>query len=503
MPTSSRSPKPHAFPLELVAELDELCVARERAKGTHQGSAAALRDQRIEELQAALLEAPPPSRGSVLAGARLERVIKAGSSGTVWRATGVDSGLGCAVKVFHPHCAGRGRMLHHFRQGISALSALKAAGAPPSIVQFLEADDSQLAFSMALVAGSDLTDIARRGWALDKKMQVFSGVCEAVRFAHQRGIIHRGIRPSNILYDETAGCPVVTDFDSADVLTLDATTASYAAPEQRQGGQERLVESDIYSLGRLLQYLITEQTPEPGQPLRLGDEAIARIIATCTQALPAARYGDVEELQSEVRRWRTGQGVSAARQSTHPPTHIPPQALPALARQKRDAGIPWGKILAWCVALVLLGGLTSLAWDHRSELGWGTAAVLPAAPPDAGAVKAPPKKPSKPKRKRAPNSEQDQATGFPSDAISRLFRDHDAAFQRCHADVELPVSARTGQVTTSFRVDAEGVLSDARLVDTTIKTPKVARCIVAAHNGLRLYKRPGLATSAQSRYEIE
>ncbi|HKO91779.1 MAG TPA: protein kinase, partial [Polyangiaceae bacterium] len=299
---SKPSTRPHSFPLEIIAELDELCVERERAKGS---SASAPRDQRIEELQTALLEHPQPIRGSVLAGARLDRVIQAGSFGTVWRATGVDSGLGCAVKVFHLQCAGRGRMLRHFRQGISALRALKAAGAPPSIVQFLEADDSQLAFSMSLVSGHDLTDIARRGWTMEKKMQVFSGVCEAVRFAHQRGILHGGLRPTNILYDEAAGCPVVTDFDSADVSTLEVTTAIYAAPEQRQG-RERLVESDIYSLGRLLQYLITE-APPAGPALSVGEEALARIILTCTQAEPAQRYGDVEEIQTEVRRWRTGQ----------------------------------------------------------------------------------------------------------------------------------------------------------------------------------------------------
>jgi serine/threonine protein kinase len=394
-------------------------------------------------------------------------------------------------------------MLRHFRQGISALRALKAAGAPPSIVQFLGADDSQLAFAMALVPGVDLTDIARRGWAMDKKLQVFSGVCEAVRFAHQRGILHRGIRPANVLYDENAGAPVVTDFDSTDVSTLDATTALYAAPEQRQGGQERLVESDIYSLGRLLQYLITEQNPESGKPPSLEDQALARIIATCTRAEPAERYGDVEELQSEARRWRTGQGVSAARQSTHPPTQIPPQLLPALTSRSSRASAPWGKLLAWVVVFAILGALTKFTWDHRSELGWGSSAVQPTAAPDAGAAPAPKKKPSKPpKRKRTANSES-ESSGFPSDAINRLFVDNDAAFQRCHADVELPVSARTGQVTTSFKVDAEGVLSGARLVDTTIKTPAVARCIVAAHNGLRLYKKPGLATSAQSRYEIE
>jgi serine/threonine protein kinase len=505
----SRSRKPHSFPIELVAELDALCVERDRARGTNQGPDGALRDQRIEELQTALLECPQPIRGSVLAGARLERVIKAGSLGTVWRATGVDSGVSCAVKVFHQNCAGRGRMLQHFRLGMAALRALTAAGAPPSIVQFFEADDSQLAFSMTLVPGHDLSDIASRGWTMEKKMQVFSGICEAVRFAHQRGIIHRDIRPANILYDEKTDGPVLTDFDLTDPLALETTTTAtsrwlYAAPEQRRGGRERLLESDIYSLGRLLQYLITETPPEAGTELTVGDEPIARIIATCTRAEPGERYGDVDELQGEVRRWRAGLGVTAARQSPHRPTQIPPQELPALTLENKKAGTSWNRIMAWSAALALLGTVITYSWDHRSELGWGSTAAQPAPPPDAGAVPAPEKNRGRtPKRTRAPNPDKsDPAPAIPNDAIGRLFRENSAAFQQCHSGVELPVADLTGRVITRFRVDAEGVLSEARLVETTVKATAVAKCVAAAHNGLRLYKKPSLPTYAQSRYDI-
>src|SRR5688572_12307980 len=220
MSQPSRSPMPHPFPIEIVAELDALCVERDRGQDMPRGPESAARAQRIEELQRQLLERPQPIPGTVLANARLERLVKAGSFGTVWRASGVASGLPCAVKVLHQSCASRARMLRQFRQGIAALRALKAAGAPPSIVQLIEVDDSQLAFSMTLVEGSDLTDVGRRGWPLEKKMQVFSGVCEAVRFAHQKGVLHRDLRPANILYDERAGCPVLTDFDQADVLAL-------------------------------------------------------------------------------------------------------------------------------------------------------------------------------------------------------------------------------------------------------------------------------------------
>ena len=498
----SRSPNPHSVPIELVTELDDLCVEREQARGTDQGLGGTFREQRIQELQTALLAFPQPMPGAIWAGARLERVLEAGSFATVWRAQRIDSGADCAVEVFHSNCAARGRMLRHFRQGIGALRALTAAGAPASIVHLYGADDSQLAFSMTLVPGSDLSDIARRGWSIEKKMQVFSGVCAAVKFAHDRGILHRDLRPANVLYDEKAEGPVVTDFDLADLSELPTTTSHwwYAAPEQRHGGQERLRESDVYSLGRLLQYLIVEQNPEPGRELSIGDETIARIIATCTRDEPGARYGDVEEIQTEIRRWRSGLGISAARQSVHPPTRVPPQKLAAPPLQDTKPGAPWGKLLVGIAALGLLGSLVGFAWSHRSELGWGSTAVQPAPAPDAGPAPAPKKKPRP--RRRGPSESSEPSMNL-NQAISRLFSENSAAFGRCHSGVELPTADLTGRVITRFKVDAEGVLSEARLMETNIKATSVAKCVAAAHNGLRLDQKPGQPTYAQSRYDIE
>lgn len=491
--------------VQLVEELDELCVERELARGTDQGLGGAYREQRIQELQLGLLEFPQPAQGAIVAGARLEQVLAVGSFATVWRATRSDSGVECAVEVFHPSYAARGRMLRHFRQGIGALRALTLAGAPASIVRFYGADDSQLGFSMALVPGSDLSDIARRGWSLEQKMRVFSGVCDALKFAHDRGILHGDLRPVNILYDEKAEGPVLTDFDLVAVSELATASARsqwwYAAPEQRSGGPERLRESDIYGLGRLLQFLITEQHPEASAVPRVGDETLERIIATCTRDEPGARYGDVAEIQTEVRRWRSGLGITGARQSVHPPTPVAPQKLVAAALQEGEAGAPWGKILAGCAAVGLLAGLASVAWTHRSELGWGSTAVRPAPAPDAGPAPAPKKKKARPAR-RAPRDKSD-APGSLSGAISRLFSDNAAVFARCHTGLDVPAAELRGRVVTRFKVDAEGVLSEARLIETSIEARGVARCIASAHDGLRLHERPGQPTSGQSRYDIE
>jgi len=155
------------------------------------------------------------------------------------------------------------------------------------------------------------------------------------------------------------------------------------------------------------------------------------------------------------------------------------------------------------VAGVLVSAI-AVGWHYRAELGWGNAAVQPAPSPDAGAISAPQKKqrPAK-KRARGPNTDKsDNPSAIPGEAISRLFVDNRAAFQRCHSDVELPVADLTGRVTTRFRVDAEGVLSDAHVMETSVKAVSVAQCVAATHNGLRLSLKPGLPTYAISQYVI-
>lgn len=118
---------------------------------------------------------------SVIAGAKLLKVIGRGNFGTVWLAKREDSGKLCAAKVFHLENLTQGVMLWRFRRSINAMERLsKDRRLPRSIIRLQDRDTSTLAFTMDYHSGGHLEDVARRGWTLDQKIKVFSEICYAV-----------------------------------------------------------------------------------------------------------------------------------------------------------------------------------------------------------------------------------------------------------------------------------------------------------------------------------
>lgn len=314
------------YPLKLILELDFLMHERMRKKLEIESESVDKIDARVRDICRKLMTCGAPHIGDIVAGAKLTSFIDSGSFGSVWRAIRHSDNTPCAVKVFNSAGFIKDRMSREFRQGVSAMRALTSAGPPKSVVRLIESEDSELAFSMTLIAGKDLRDIAERGWRLSKKLAVFEEICGAVRFAHEHKVIHRDIKPANIVLDSSDN-PVLTDFDLADLQTLNTLTTRspgsfvYAAPEQFEpikGIEEyrRLPESDIYSLGRLLFYFITESEPsgayrEPIPTLgELGDqEGLRRIICHCTLRDPRQRYKSVDDLLTDLKSYRRDEEI--------------------------------------------------------------------------------------------------------------------------------------------------------------------------------------------------
>src|SRR5262249_45891694 len=204
--------------------------------------------------------------------------------------------------------------------------------------------DGQHYFSMKLIEGGTLAQErlkaeGRKPKPAQEVAQVVAKVARAVHYAHQRGILHRDLKPTNILVDRQ-GEPHVTDFGLAKLteddssLTLSATilgTPAYMAPEQAASGVKQLTTAaDIYSLGAVLYELLTGQPPfraetpmemlrqvceqEPVRP-NLLNPAVNRDLETiclkCLSKDPRQRYATAENLGEDLDRWRNGEPILA------------------------------------------------------------------------------------------------------------------------------------------------------------------------------------------------
>jgi serine/threonine protein kinase len=311
-----------------------------------------------------------PQKDAVLAGARLQRVIGTGNFGTIWEAEDVTTGATVAVKVFRLERLAEGQMLARFKRSIRAMTLLseekrkaRADSQRGQVVGFHHADDSGLAFSMTLLAGGNLENVDRFGWTTERKIEVMLSVCEAIEYAHRNGVIHRDIKPANIVLNEKQQ-PVLTDFDISDIkwaTSLSTTvegglgTPVFAAPEQLENADLASEISDIYSLGRLLYYLLLERSPgyqieaDPSlENLKSHPAALVAIVRRATQFDPKRRYHTVSDMMTALEKSKSGAAAFEAR----------------LHLMKRAVRRNWALLL---IALLVAGGATTFAFYQRKS----------------------------------------------------------------------------------------------------------------------------------------
>ena len=199
---------------------------------------------------------------------------------------------------------------------------------------------------MELIEGEPLDTYAEeRGLGLSDRLELFCRICEAMCYAHRRGVVHRDLKPANILVD-TAGQPKILDFGiaKADELDLRVTrpgtgegllvgTITHMSPEQlTRGGDEVDTRTDVYALGVILFQLVSGELPyrvQSGHPLHVlhsivseGCVPLRSVVANAPRDLeaivdkalerhPTMRYQGVAELLDDVQRFRAGRPVAA------------------------------------------------------------------------------------------------------------------------------------------------------------------------------------------------
>src|SRR6184192_1323735 len=261
-----------------------------------------------------------------------------GGQGVVFRARQKSLNRTVALKVISLGQWASKAHLKRFRREAEAAASLDH----PCIVPIYEVDerDGSCYFSMKFVEGGQLDEVTRREpMPIRRAVELIAKVARTVHYAHEHGILHRDIKPGNILLDKK-GEPHLTDFGLARLVETESTvtrtlevlgTPSYMAPEQAVGNNAAISAiTDVYGIGAVLYQLLTGQPPfaggttyetirllcetEPRNPRILNpkiDRDLSTICLKCLEKDPKRRYSSALALAEDLERWLKHEPIAA------------------------------------------------------------------------------------------------------------------------------------------------------------------------------------------------
>lgn len=314
----------------------------------------------------------PPLAGELAAkfpDLELIELIGRGGMGAVYRARQKSLARTVALKILPPEVGENADFTERFAREAQAMARLHH----PHIVTIFDFGqrDGVFFFFMEYVDGLSLRRVMEGGkFTPPEALAIVPQICEALQYAHNKGVVHRDIKPDNILMNRD-GTVKIADFGLAKLVGLEVArpisepvvgTPKYMAPEQISHPNEVDHRADIYALGVMFYQMLTGEFPGeiciPPSRMVQVDVRLDEIVLRALERTPQLRFQSAIEMQTQI------QTVAQDQRAVTPPgsTQVDPASLHSVARSSKKPIAPELKVvMLLTVILALIGGSLAIA----------------------------------------------------------------------------------------------------------------------------------------------
>ncbi len=255
---------------------------------------------------------------------KMRPVPQQGAMGELFFATQAISGREVVIKRLKPERRNDAKTREYFMREINLGTVLPYH---KNIITILYSDENENGpyYVMERINGHSLQHlIDNQQLPADRLRDIYLGILEGLRHIHAHWMVHRDLKPMNILVDTQMWTPKIIDFGFAkhpsypDIDVFDMGTAGYMAPEQHGDQKDVTFKADIYAMGCVLYNMLTREHPQTMDTPKITDPLYATLIAKSTQTNPADRYASVQEMIEALSKKGADSGFTTRKEATVP-----------------------------------------------------------------------------------------------------------------------------------------------------------------------------------------